>query len=388
MFDFLLFENYHQATHHLYDLVLIARMMQSQGLRVAIFDVFHEIPDDDKEGIPVVHWPSTCLVPDDSWMLRSHSLWETIVKSIKLRIQTHRYFKEVKRFITDKAVAFYCGSYYNGISSELFKIQKPCYYWGLRSERMRFSWCKLFPSPLSGLHILLERKRFLKNPYQRLFVSNPIIMDEFEQLGVARNRMVIREERVVEKRKDANLEALDRTVSFLVIGQLRKEKHIPITVQAFKEAAIPDSHLQLIGRSQGEYEQVISQAIQGNKRINRVNSFLEYEDFFRYFSSSHFVLFADEEGRSCITNGTMMEALIHHRPIICPDYNPYKHYVEKYGVGLLYKAGDVESYAEALIKATKFGVESFQERIDLFLETIMFDNVARQLVSEIKAQIR
>lgn len=388
MYDFILFESNHNATHHLYDVELISRMMQSRGLKVAIFDIYREITEYEKGGIPVVHWSSISPVPDDSWMLRSHSLWETIVKSIKLRIQTHRYFKEVKRFITDKAVAFYCGSYYNGISTELFKIQKPCYYWGLRSERMRFSWRKLFPSPLSGLHILLERKMFLKNPYQRLFVSNPIIMDEFEQLGVARNRMVIREERVVETRTDANLEALDRTVSFLVIGQLRKEKHIPITVQAFKEAAIPDSHLKLIGRSQGEYEQVISQAIQGDKRINRVNSFLEYEDFFRYLSSSHFVLFADEEGRSCITNGTMMEALIHHRPVICPDYNPYKYYIEKYGLGLLYKPGDIYAYAEAIIKAASFGVGHFQEKIDKFLETIKFDSVAEQFVSDIKSQMQ
>lgn len=74
MIDFLLFENYHLASHHIYDLVLIARMMQSQGLHVAIFDVFHEISEDEKDGIPVIHWQSEHAVPDDSWMLRKHSV--------------------------------------------------------------------------------------------------------------------------------------------------------------------------------------------------------------------------------------------------------------------------------------------------------------------------
>lgn len=388
MYDFLLFENYHLASHHIYDLVLIARMMQSQGMSVAIFDIFHEIKEDEIEGIPVIHWHSQFAVPDDSWMLYKHSLWDTVIRSIKQRIQTHRYFKEVVAFAQDKATAFYCGSYHNGISTQLFKIQKPCYYWGLRSYRLAFTWRKLIPNPIGGLHILLEHKRFLQNPYQRLFVSNPIIMEEHERLGIPCNRMVIREERVVEKRTDANLEALDGHISFLVIGQLREQKHIPTTVIAFKRAKLPNARLKLVGRSQENYEKVIQRTIDGDERIERVNEYLEYEDFYRYFSQSHFVLFADEQDKSCITNGTMMEALIHHRPIICPDHNPYSYYINEYGIGILYKAGNVDSYADALEKATELGVVHFQEKINAFLETLIFEKVAKQFVHHLKKQIQ
>lgn len=388
MYDFLLFENYHLATHHIYDLVLIARMMRSQGLRVAIFDIYHEIKDDHMDGIPVIHWNSNNAVPDDTWMQRKHSALETLKQSFKYRIQTHYYFKELVGVISDKASAFYCGSYHNGMSTILFSIKKPCYYWGLRSERMKFSMRKLLPSPISGLHILLERKRFLKNPFQRLFVSNQLIMDEHERLGVPRSRMVIREERVVEEWSDANLASLDNSVSFLVIGQLRKEKHLPTTIKAFKKANITDSTLKLIGRSSPEYEVVINEAMGGDERITRVNKYLDYDDFFRFFSESHFVLFADEKGPSCITNGTMMEALIHHRPVICPDYDPYKYYIDHYGVGMMYKAGDVDSFADALIKAVSFDVAHFESKIDAFLETITFERVSKKLVIELKTQIK
>lgn len=384
MLDFLLFENYHLAQHHRLDVLIIAKMLKSQGLKVAIFDIYHEDRTDDIEGIPVLHWSSKNPIPDDSWMIRKHTVFETLIKSNMFQWQLHCYMKEVKSFIIDKAKNFYCGSYHNGMSTVLFDIQKPCYWWGLRSERFHFSIRKLIPSPHFGLHLLKERKKFIRNPNQRLFISNPIIIDEHERLGISRDRMIIREERVVEKVSEANLQTLDKNISFLVIGQLREAKHVPFTIQAFRKANIDGATLKLIGRAQDEYEKEIQSAISKDKRIIRKNAFLEYDDFNKHFSESHFVVFADEQGPSCITNGTMTEALINHRPIICPNYNPYKYYIEKYNIGLMYEAGSVESYAATMRKARNLGVEYFQSSIDQFLKTLSFDVVAKKLVVDLE----
>lgn len=384
MYDFLLFENYHLAQHHRLDVLIIAKMLKSQGLKVAIFDIYHEDRADDIEGIPVLHWSSKNPIPDDSWMIRKHIVFETIIKSNIFQWQLHCYMKEVKSFIIDKAKNFYCGSYHNGMSTVLFDIQKPCYWWGLRSERFHFSIRKLIPSPHFGLHLLKERKKFIRNQNQRLFISNPIIIEEHERLGISRDRMIIREERVVEKVSEANLQTLDKNISFLVIGQLREAKHVPFTIQAFRKANIDGATLKLIGRSQDEYEKEIQSAISKDKRIIRKNAFLEYDDFNKHFSESHFVVFADEQGPSCITNGTMTEALINHRPIICPNYNPYKYYIEKYNIGLMYEAGNVDSYAATMKIARDLGVEYFQTSIDEFLKTIRFDVVAKKLVEDLK----
>ena len=384
MYDFLLFENYHLAQHHRLDVLIIAKMLKSQGLKVAIFDIYHEDLTDDIEGIPVLHWSSKNPIPDDSWMIRKHTVFETLIKSNMFQWQLHCYMKEVKSFIIDKAKNFYCGSYHNGMSTVLFDIQKPCYWWGLRSERFHFSIRKLIPSPHFGLHLLKERKKFIRNQNQRLFISNPIIIDEHERLGISRDRMIIREERVVEKVSEANLQTLDKNISFLVIGQLREAKHVPFTIQAFRKANIDGATLKLIGRAQDEYEKEIQYAISKDKRIIRKNAFLEYDDFNKHFSESHFVVFADEQGPSCITNGTMTEALINHRPIVCPNYNPYKYYIEKYNIGLMYEAGNVDSYAATMKIARDLGVEYFQTSIDEFLKTIRFDVVAKKLVEDLK----
>lgn len=84
MLDFLLFENYRLAQHHKLDVVIIAKMLKSQGLNVAIFDIYHEDKDSDIEGIPVLHWTSKASVPDDSWMLRKHSVFGTIINPLCL----------------------------------------------------------------------------------------------------------------------------------------------------------------------------------------------------------------------------------------------------------------------------------------------------------------
>ena len=379
----MLFESYHLAHNHIFDVVLIARMLQSQGNNVVIFDIYHEIAEDSLDGVPVMHWSSKYKVPDDTWRIRKHSMWETLIKGKVFWYQQHQYMKEVLAFIENKADVFYCGSYHNGMSTVLFRMQKPCYWWGLRSERFRFSWRKLIPSLMSGFHILLERQRFLKNPFQRLFVSNQIIVDEHAHLGVPRNRMVIREERVVEASTDANLQLLDKNVSFLIIGQLRKEKNIPTSINAFRVANIDGATLKLVGKSRVGYEDIIKKAMHGDSCFIRQDAFLEYDDFNKHIMESHFVLFADEESSCCITNGTMMEALINHRPIICPDYNPYKYYVEKYGVGLLYNPRSIDSYAFAMRKASMLGVEYFQSAINKYLQTIQFDVVAKQLMRDI-----
>lgn len=382
--DFLLFENYHIATHHKIDLLLIAKLLQSKGKGVAILDIYGEEENNELEGIPIVKLPFPSFIPNDRWKLSPRNKIHSMFALLRFLWQQHWYMKKVVKAIEPMSDYFYCGSYHTGMSSQLCLMRKPCYYWGLRTERLRDIRKHLLKNFIDGLHMWWLKRRFMKNPYQRLFVSNMIIMSELEKIGLNRGRMTIREERVVDEIGDAYLPQLPEKLTFLVIGQLRKQKNVPFTIAAFKKADISESQLKLVGSSNEKYEKEILQAIENDYHVKRVNKFLSYEDFNKNILSSHFVLFADEQGSSCITNGTMMEALINHRPIICPDYNPYKYYVGKYHVGLLYKSGDMESYVNTIKKAVELGVNSFIPSINLFLQNITFEKVAADLLSGIE----
>lgn len=376
LYDFILFENYHQAQNHKIDLILIARMLKSQGLKVAILNIYGEDNNKEVDGIEIINLPFKATTP------QYHRI--KLLGKLEFLLWQRRYFKKVIEYITPLAKNFYFGSYHVLIPTALLKINKPCFYWGLRSSRMT-NFARMFKKEdfINVLHAIKQRNLFMKNPKQCLFVSNEIIKKEFGNLGINAPRLVIREERCIEYTTNSNSDKCSTHPSFLVIGQLRKQKNLPITIEAFKLANIPDAKLCLIGRSLGKYEEEITAAINNDDRIERNNSFLEYDDFLNYYTKTHFVLFADEEGDSCITNGTFTEALIRHRPVIAPDYNPYSHYINKYRVGILYKPKDVDSYANALKQATALGVEYFQENIEKFLETLDFKKAAKDLVSNL-----
>lgn len=386
-YDFILFENYHQAQNHKFDAVLIARMLKSQGLRVAILDVYGEDKEDLIEGIEVVHLPFKDPIPNDKWQLAPKNKLHSLVCKLRFLWQQHHYTKKIIEFIEPMADQFYCGSYHVLMSPLLMSMKKITYFWGLRSSRMTNFCHKFRREPIEAINALMLKHAFFRNVCCRLFVSNEIIQEEFRHLGIDENRLVMRKERCVETIGDANTGSMDPNPAFLVIGQLREQKNIPLTVEAFRQANIPASRLYLIGRSQGKYEQTISKAIQDDERIIRKNEFLEYSDFFNYFAKSHFVLFADEQGESCITNGTMMEALINHRPVICPDYDPYSYYVKNYKVGLLYDPQNINAYAEAMKRAAELGVGHFLPNIKEFIENITFDRVSRRLVQDLEHTI-
>lgn len=375
-YDFILFENYHQAQNHKIDLVLIARMLQSQGMKVAILNIYGEDNSGEVDGIEIINLPFKATPP------QYHKI--KLIGKLEFLLWQRKYFKKVIEYIAPLAKNFYLGSYHMQMPTALFKIRKTCFYWGLRSSRMtNFTRMLKNQDFINVLHAIKQKYLFMKNPKQCLFVSNEIIKKEFEGMGINTNRLVIREERCVEHATSSNSDKCSTHPSFLVIGQLRKQKNLPTTIEAFKLANIPDAKLCLIGRSQDKYEKEITAAINNDYRIERNNSFLEYDDFLSYYTKAHFVLFADEKGDSCISNGTFTEALVQHRPVIAPNYNPYSYYINKYGVGLLYEPDDIQSYSNAIEKAVELGVEYFQQNINRFLEEIKFDKVSKLLVEQI-----
>ena len=250
---------------------------------------------------------------------------------------------------------------------------RPSLIWRENPFALRYPWIK---------------RCFLRNKYQCLFVSNHIIKEEFLKLGVPAERIVIREERCVEVEKTANEDLMAEKVRFLTIGQLRPEKQVDQTISAFRKSNLENVELYLVGKGKdAEYDDSLSSVIGGDERIHRVGGYLEYEAFNEHFAKSHFVVFADRQQMSSITNGTLTEALINRRPVIVPNYPPFNYYVNTYNVGLLYTPNDVVSYSEALINAYKKGASSFLPAIDKFLENIDFERVSKELTTNVRSII-
>lgn len=385
-YDFILFENYHLASNHKYDLFLIAKLLKSKGLNVAVLDLYQEDKEDEKEGIPVVHLHSNAEIPNDKWQKAPKNKFFSLICLVRYLWQQHFYMKKVLAEVEPLAERFYCGSYHIGMSRVFMRSKKICYYWGLRSARMTNFWSFFKQNPINAIRMLQLRHAFMKNDSQCLFVSNDIIKHEFEKLGVPHSRMVIREERCIYELENPEYELMSPNFSLLTIGMLRKEKRIDYTISEYVSARKPKWKYVLAGKGRGNYEKVIENAIAGVDNIIRINEFMDYERFYKLIRESHFVVLADEKQKSCVTNGTMMEALINYRPIIAPNYEPYRSYIEKYGIGIMFNPEISGDLTRAMKEAESKGSMSFRNNIELFLHTIVFDQVASDLYEQLYNQ--
>lgn len=383
----LLFESFHLAQNHKLDVLIIAKMLKSQGEDVSIFDIFHEYNEDVVDSIPILHWKSNITVPDDSWMLQKHSFLYSFWKGLQYGIHKDRYMRAVKNFIVDKADFYYCGSYHNNMSTVLFGLKKPCFWWGLRSERFHFSISKMLHRPYRFLNLLIARIKFLSNSNQYLFVSNSFILEEHVRMGIPRNRMVIREERCIEGMPNPNYNLLNKTFTFLTIGLLRPDKRIEFTINEFLKITNQCQYV-LVGKAQESYEDVINSSINAHKNIVRVNKFLDYSEFNLYFQQAQFVVLADKQQEGSVTNGTFLESLINFRPVIAPNYNPYKYYIDKYQIGILFDPNVPGDLANAMQKAIEKGSRYYENKIREFLKTIQFENLSKKLHHDIYSLVQ
>ena len=210
-------------------------------------------------------------------------------------------------------------------------------------------------------------------------------MKEFISLGVPENRIIIREERpytyplVKVEKKSKGVKV------FLVIGSLRIEKNVLLTIEAFKRANLSNAVLKIIGFCKNEdYEQQIESAIKGVKNIIRKNCYINDKDFEKYFSEADYVVFADEKSSCCITNGTLEEALSHMTPIIAPNYDPYSYYMKENQIGFLYEPHNLSSYSMVLNEAYRTPISVFQTSIEEHLKSIEFGNVAFKLDNQLR----
>ena len=201
-YDFILFENCHAAKHHIFDVVLIARMLQSQGLKVAILNIYSDIEKKELDGIEVINLPFSIPIPNDKWKKNPKNKIHSLLCNIRFFYQQYFYIKKVVKYITPFADRFYCGSLNNYTSLQLLKIRKISYFWGLRSHWFNDLGHKILKDPISSIRFFMIRHFFYKNVNLKLFVSNQIIKDEFEKLGINKNRIVIREERCIENREN------------------------------------------------------------------------------------------------------------------------------------------------------------------------------------------
>ena len=371
MYDFIIFE--HSGLHnHILDLKIIGKMLKDCGYSVAMANVNVE----------------TNLLEDSSLPI------------IKIKTKQNRYrnnslfLKAVIEELSPQAIYFYGGSVLASTSLNWLKYvpnDKIVFIWALRSyfftfyKRFRFSKSYFYNIIRSINNTIIAKRK--KNIH--FFVSNNIIKDEFISLGYEPSRLVIREERttlVLNSSKDKN----GTPLSLLLIGSLRPEKRIDLCIDAIKSINDPEIHLTIAGKAYNihGFDKKIDRLSSETPNITRVSHRLSNIEYINMIKKCDYLILCDEKQPSCVTNGTMAEALLTGRPIIAPNYNPYKYVVENYNVGLLYDIDCKSSLMQVLKKAKSISPSYFSEGIKKYQQDLMYKNVLHKFAYDIKESLK
>lgn len=385
VYDFILFENWHQATNHHKDVGLIASMLNDCGYTVAVADVYQNINRNLIEGVPcitILHKASFLDYPKSGLM----SKWPFV--KIVGAINRHReaqHLKSVMKELEGQFKHLYCGSYYVKMPiGWLRKIpDNSCaFFWGLRSVRLIQFKNNAFD--FGGISSYFLRHYFDRHTNLKFFVSDQLIREEFLKLGITPDRLVIRPERFIEDYSTGKEEENGYFV-LLSIGSLRPQKRIELIVESIFKLNDDDIQYIIAGASSQGYESIIEDRIEKTRydAVKRINHRLTEDEFNGFINLADFLVLCDSPQASNVTNGTMNEALLAGVPIIAPNYDPYKFFVEHYKVGVLFNPDEAGSMESAIVKAKQLGREAFTESIHDYQSLYLKKNVVKDFAKSL-----
>lgn len=386
MYDFILFENWHQATNHLKDVGLIANMLKDCGYSVAVADVYQNINKDFIKDVPCINIQHKVSFWDHQKNgLMSKWPFIKIVRAIN-RNREARHLKCVMEEIQGKYKNLYCGSHYVKMPIgwlRMIPTSSSAFFWGLRSARL--VQYKNEPIDYEGIRSYFLRKYFDRHSNLKFFVSDQLIRDEFLMLGITQNRLVIRPERFIDDYSPDNKSNND-VFSLLSIGSLRPEKRIEKILESLGRLEDETIRYTIAGASRPGYESMIEEGLKNISEgmVERLNYRLSENEFNKLIDNADFLVLCDRPQASNVTNGTMNEALLAGVPIIAPNYDPYKYIIEHFHVGIMFNPDEEESLVAAIKKAKQLGREAFAKPIHDYQSLYLKKNVVKEFAESLK----
>jgi glycosyltransferase involved in cell wall biosynthesis len=147
-----------------------------------------------------------------------------------------------------------------------------------------------------------------------------------------------------------NLKRENKFVNILNIASFKREKNIPLLIDAFSEAIAQEKKIKLILVGDGAQKNLLEQQIE-KKGIRESVTLLGWRsDIPEIFANCDiFALSSDSEGLGMV----LIEAMAAGRPIIATRVGGVPEIVEDGATGILVAPGDSHAFAEAILKLSR-----------------------------------
>lgn len=380
MYDFILFEN-SRIVNHYRDLEILAQILIKCNYSVAIADVFEESVYCKDSNIEHIALPAN--IAQKFPFKRKKS----VLLSQIYRFKLNAYLKEVAECLKGEAHAFYVGSLFLNTPIgwlDKFGEKTPVFFWGLRS--VVFSAKKEFS--LSGLLSRHLNKKLLSKTNVNYIVSDKLIKDEFTSCGVCADKIIIKPERLINELVSHN-RTQEGKLNLLSIGAIREKKKVEQCIDALHFMNDKDLVYTIAGQSKADFiEDRITRHSTGVTGIIRLNKRLTEDEYINCFENCDYLVLCDAFMGSTSSSGTMNDALLKGIPVIAPNHNPFKYYIETYNVGILYEFGNIDSLCHAIRLAKERGSSYYSNNIANYQNLFIEDKVCMRIKGDLRSLLK
>ncbi len=181
-----------------------------------------------------------------------------------------------------------------------------------------------------------------------------------------------------------------KTVSkrkFMTIGVVSDAKNHTFALDAFEKFRLPFSYL-IAGMPTDAVGEKVKERVLHFPNANVTGMFKnipadEYESLIR--ESDYLILPYDFKMEARGASQVLYDAFRNHTPIVAPDFEPFRNYVERYGIGVLYKEGDADSFKHVLEKAANVSKDHFSDNFRHLYADFSFDKIKEDFSARIRS---
>ncbi len=152
---------------------------------------------------------------------------------------------------------------------------------------------------------------------------------------------------------------------FLTIGTISRSKSHTLALNAYKENGLDYRYLVagLPRDSVGRSVEALVHELENDESLHVRGEFgyITEERYSELMLQTRYALLPYDFARGNISSQVMHDCFQRNIPIVAPNIEPFAWYVEKYGIGFLYKEGDAVSLADTLKRAMETDPGYFAE---------------------------
>lgn len=167
----------------------------------------------------------------------------------------------------------------------------------------------------------------------------------------------------------------------LFFGSPFYSKGLDIAIRAMEH--LSDEFNLLIGSNLRNSNYKVPEIL-NNPKVTIHDRFISESEMPLFFSSSDIVLLPYRKSYEHGTSGVLIQSMLAEKPVIVPNFSPFKQLIEEFGIGECFCSEDSAELANSIVKLSEKSVKAYEINVQIYknLKIDTWDKIVHKLIFE------